>query len=184
MNYTAFNPALLATNFTEISGPDSAYAGQLTCSTLPSVTYGHTGRMNPMPVDSIRSRLFVFLSSNGGTLPYYQYMLVHIDAVVPYQYWCDPTDTGGPSQPYPLYNSANISIYGGPIAGPVNSIKQTTIPNYIRVKSEESNMFTIFGKRIDKGRVGDLPAGIYIVNGKKIFLQKNAPLSKVMNAVR
>src|SRR5271157_5606785 len=34
MNPTAFNPLLLATQFTEISGPDSAADGGLTCSTL------------------------------------------------------------------------------------------------------------------------------------------------------
>ncbi|MBN1759040.1 MAG: hypothetical protein JW863_12020 [Chitinispirillaceae bacterium] len=180
MNFSAFNPSLLATNFTKISGPDSAYAGGLTCSTLPSVTYGHTGTINPTPIDSMESRLFVFLSDNGGALPFYLYMLVHIDTVLPYQFWCNPNEPNPGGQYYPLSETARISIYAGPIA----SIKKTATPAYARVETKDLNLFTIFGKRIDNHRIGELPAGIYIVNGRLRFLQKNAPLYNVLNSLR
>jgi hypothetical protein len=162
MNYSAFNPSLLATQFTKISGPERSSV----CSTQPSVTYGITGAM---AIDSISSRLFVFQTNNGGKLPYYLYAIVHIDTLLPYQYGCDEGPPIG-FQVYPLYNNARISIYMGPIV----SIKQIATPVYTRRGSKDLNLFTIFGKRIDKSRVGELPAGIYIINGEKLFLQKNA----------
>ena len=180
MSYSAFSPSLLATMFTKISGPDSGYAGALACSALPSVTYGHTGTYNPTPIDSMRSRLFVFLSNNGGALPFYVYMLVHVDTLRPQQYWCDSTDMGLGGRYYPLYDTARISIYTGPIA----SVKPAGKINYVRMASKDVGLYTIFGKRIDKSRVGELPAGVYIKNGKVMFLQKNTPLFKLQNVVR
>jgi hypothetical protein len=179
MLYTAFSPSLLATNFTKVTGPDiSKYA--LPCSNLPSVIYGYDGSYNPTPLDSMRSRLFVFLSDNGGKLPFYLYMLVHIDILRPQQFWCDSTDMGLGGRYYPLYDNVRISVYAGPIA----SIKQTAPPSYMRVETKDLTLYTIFGKRIDNRRIGELPAGIYIVKGRLRFLQKNASLEKVLNLVR
>ena len=171
MSYSAFNPSLLATMFTKISGPDSGYAGALTCSTLPSVTYGHTGTYNPTPIDSMRSRLFVFLSDNGGRMPFYVYMLVHVNTLRPRSVWCNPNDPSPGGQYYPLYDTARISIYTGPIASVKPSVKTE---NY-RIVPKDLEIYSIMGKRVNIIRLEELPAGIYLINGKTTFLQKNTP---------
>jgi hypothetical protein len=170
MSYSAFSPSLLATMFTKISGPDNGYSGGLACSALPSVTYGHTGTLNPTPIDSMMSRLFVFLSDNGGAWPFYVYMLVHFDALQPRMLWCNINDPQPGGQYYPLYDSARISIYTGPLASVKPEVKPV-VQYWNAAKAPE--IYSIMGKRVDNGRLQVLPAGIYIVNGKTTFLQKN-----------
>jgi hypothetical protein len=178
MNYTSFTPSLLAASFTKISGPDSAY-GQ-PCSTLPSVTYGQTGGPNPTPIDSISSRLFVFLSNNGGKLPNYQYMLLRI-GIIPHGGSCDtngPNPGGG--KYFPLYDSAQIFIYNGGIVS-TNHIETLV---YLKIEPREQFFYTLFGKQIQNRRIGGLPAGVYIVDGRLRFLQNNKSIHMAQNTRR
>ena len=180
MNYTSFTPSLLAASFTKISGPDSARADRQTCSTLPSVTYGQTGGPNPTPIDSISSRLFVFLSNNGGKLPNYQYMLLRI-GIIPNEVSCDtngPNPGGG--KYFPLYDSAQIFIYNG---GMVSTNHIETLV-YSNIEPREQFFYTLFGKRILNSRIGESPAGVFIVNGRLRFPQNNKSIHMAQNTRR
>jgi hypothetical protein len=179
MSHTAFSPSLLGAMFTKISGPDGG--GGLLCSALPSVTYGHTGTLNPTPIDSMRSRLFVFLSNNGGQMPFYVYMLVHVDTLLPYQYWCNPNEPDPGGQYYPLYDTARISIYNTGIVASVKPVEQSV--NY-RSVSKKLEIYSIMGKRVDNMRLNMLPAGIYLINGKISFLQKNTTQFNRLTSIR
>jgi hypothetical protein len=169
MSYTAFNPSLLVSMFTKITAPDSSRL--LPCSTLPSVIYGHSDLLFTTPIDSMKSRLFVFLSNNGGRMPFYVYMLVHVDTLLPQQYWCNPNEPDPGGQYYPLYNTARISIYN---TGIVASVKPVVKAENYRSVSKNLEIYSIMGKRVDNMRLEALPAGVYIINGKISFLQKNA----------
>jgi hypothetical protein len=176
MNYTQFNAAALNQQFTRITGSDMG--SYFPSCTIPSATFGGPGSSKPL--DTLRSRLFVFLSDNGGTWPYYVYMLVHIDTLRPRMSWCNPNDPLPGGQYYSLMDTARISTYFGPIAQvkPGREIRKTAqVPADLTVH-------TIFGKRIDSRRTGELPAGIYIVNGRLRFITRNTPAYKLMRSLQ
>jgi hypothetical protein len=175
MNYTQFNPAALNQQFTRITAPD-INSFHPSC-TLPAVTFGYpTSR----PLDTIRSRLFVFLSDNGGTWPYYVYVLVHVDTLRPRMLWCNPNEPNPGGEYYRLMDTARISVYYGPIAQ-VKPVVKIRRPAPV---SADFTVHTIVGKRIDPLRTGELPAGVYIVNGRLRFLPRTTPLYKVMRSVQ
>jgi hypothetical protein len=170
MNYNQFNPSRLGQDFTRITGNDPENQFYYGC-TIPTIIFGAPGSMHPRPLDSIRSRLFVFLTDNGGTLPFYLYMLVHIDTLRPRTVWCNIYEPAPGGQYYPLYDTTRISLYTGPIA----SVKPDVKTKIHRIEPKGLEIYSITGKRVVNGRLEELSAGIYLVNGRTAFLQNNTP---------
>lgn len=178
---TMFSPAMLRTQFTEISGPDTSllHNGWIPCRKLPSVNYeGANSGLSFL--DSIKSRMFVFLSDNGGKLPYCQYMIVNISPITGH-IDCNPNyPSPGVGGQYPVYDSVRIIIYNSQYY----TANKPMTPVFSMKEPKDPNLYTISGTRIRNSRIGELSAGVYVVNGRLRFLQKNAPMNNAMNVRR